>query len=163
MRLGRRQTVLEYIQRGKDEGAKLVYGGTVPKEPELLKGYYVVPAIFDEVTPDMTIYREEIFGPVLTVTSFDSESDMVNAANDTKYGLAASIFTEDLRKGHVLARKIKAGTVWLNIHNFVFSQAPYGGYKHSGLGRELGKEGLEAYMETKNVITYLDSTPFGWY
>lgn len=105
-----RKTVLDYIQKGINERARLVYGGTVPSEAALQNGYYIIPAIFDEVAPDMTIYREEIFGPVLTVTSFDSEDELVQAANDTKYGLAASIFTNDLNKGHTLVRKIKAGT-----------------------------------------------------
>jgi betaine-aldehyde dehydrogenase len=122
-----------------------------------------MPTIFDDVKPDMVIYREEIFGPVLTVSTFKNEEELIMAANDTKYGLAGSVYTEDLRKGHVIARKLKAGTVWINIHNFVYSQGPYGGYKQSGIGRELGREGLEAYLETKNVITYLDVTPFDWY
>jgi acyl-CoA reductase-like NAD-dependent aldehyde dehydrogenase len=157
------KTVLDYIDKGVKQGAKIALGGNVKLEGELAKGYFVMPTIFDGVTPEMAIYQEEIFGPVQCVTAFDSEEELIEAANDTTYGLAASIFTEDLRKGHVLARKLKAGTVWINIHNFVFSQAPYGGYKQSGLGRELGKEGLEAYMETKNVITYLASPAFSWY
>ena len=111
----------------------------------------------------MTIYREEIFGPVVTVSSFDGDEALIEAANDTEYGLSASIFTTDVAKGHRYARRIKAGTVWINVHNFVSAQAPYGGYKLSGLGRELGREGLEAYLETKNVITYIDTAPFGWY
>ncbi len=155
--------VLGYIEKGNKEGAKLVCGGVVPTEGKLKDGYFIMPAVFDNVKPDMTIYREEIFGPVLVVATFENEEELIKAANDTKYGLAGSIFTEDLRKGHVIARKIKAGTIWINIHNFVFSQAPYGGYKQSGLGRELGREGLEAYMETKNVVTYLDTPAFDWY
>jgi len=156
------KTVLDYIEKGVMEGAKLVCGGNVKLEGELKDGFFVYPTIFDDVKSGMTIYREEIFGPVLCVSTFDTEEEMLAAANDTIYGLGASIFTEDLRKGHVYAREIKSGTVWINIHNFVFSQAPYGGYKQSGLNRELGKEGLEAYMETKNVITYLDES-FTWY
>jgi len=155
--------VMEYIEKGIKEGAKLACGGNIPADSKLKAGYYVMPTVFDDVKPGTTIYLEEIFGPVLTVSAFENEEELIKAANDTKYGLAGSIYTEDLRKGHVIARKIKAGTVWINIHNFVYSQGPYGGYKQSGIGRELGREGLEAYLETKNVITYLDATPFDWY
>lgn len=161
--IGQRKTVLEYIHKGIAEGATLLCGGGIPDISELKDGYFIEPTIFDNVTSNMTIYREEIFGPVLTVSAFDGDNALIEAANDSDYGLSASIFTEDLKKGHTMARKIKAGTVWLNIHNFVSAQAPYGGYKRSGLGRELGKEGLEAYMETKNVIAYIDSNPFSWY
>ena len=155
--------VKNYIDIGIKEGAKLLCGGTAPKEKELADGYFLTPAVFDNVTPEMTIYREEIFGPVVTVSSFDGDEALIEAANDTEYGLSASIFTTDVAKGHRYARRIKAGTVWINVHNFVSAQAPYGGYKLSGLGRELGREGLEAYLETKNVITYIDTAPFGWY
>ncbi|MCL4385823.1 MAG: aldehyde dehydrogenase family protein [Actinobacteria bacterium] len=155
--------VLKYIEQGIKEGAKLVCGGKIPVDEELKDGFFIMPTIFDNVMPNMTIYREEIFGPVLVISIFKNEEELIEAANDTQFGLAASIFTENLRRGHVVARKLKAGTVWINIHNFVYSQAPYGGYKQSGIGRELGKEGIEEYMETKNVITYLDEKPFDWY
>lgn len=154
---------LKYIDSGLAEGAKLVYGGNVPKGSQFEKGNYLEPAIFADVTSDMKIYREEIFGPVLCVSSFENEESLIEAANDTDYGLAAAIFTENDRKGHIIARQLKAGTVWINIANFVMANAPYGGYGQSGLGRELGKEGLEMYMQTKNVISYLDSNPFSWY
>jgi len=157
------ELVVEYIKKGIKEGAKLVCGGEVPTDGKLKKGFFITPAVFDQVKPDTAIYHEEIFGPVLVVSTFKNEEELIKAANDTKYGLAGSIFTEDLRKGHIIARRIKAGTVWINIHNFAFTQAPYGGYKQSGLGRELGREGLEACMETKNVVTYLDTPPFDWY
>lgn len=154
--------VSRYIQCGIDEGATLLCGG--PDKPQgLEKGNYIAPTVFGNVTPDMTIYREEIFGPVLTITAFDGVEALVEAANDTDYGLAASIWTRDLRNAHTIASRIAAGTVWLNVHNFVFSQAPYGGYKQSGLGRELGREGLLAYTETKNVIAWLGEQPFAWY
>jgi acyl-CoA reductase-like NAD-dependent aldehyde dehydrogenase len=154
-----REKVKGYIQKGIDEGAKLVCGGGVPDGFD--KGYFLEPTYFDEVTPDMTIYKEEVFGPVVAITSFDTVDELITAANDTPYGLAASIWTSDVALGHKLARKIDVGTVWINIHNFVFFQAPYGGVKQSGIGRELGREGLEMYTEVKNVITYLDS--FNWY
>ncbi len=155
-------SVSSYIQRGIDEGATLLCGG--PDRPAgFARGNYLPCTVFDEVTPEMTVYREEIFGPVLTITSFRGVEALAAAANDTDYGLAASIWTTDLRHAHNLAARIAAGTVWLNVHNFVFSQAPYGGYKRSGLGRELGREGLLAYTETKNVIAWLGEEPFDWY
>jgi len=155
-------TVSEYIQVGLAEGAKLLCGG--PDKPEGLEtGYYLAPTVFDEVTPEMRIYREEIFGPVVTVTTFRDLAEAVEQANDTHYGLAASIWTQNLRDGHTLAQQIRAGTIWLNVHNFVFSQAPSGGYKLRGLGRELARQGLEAFLETKNVMVWLGEEPFTWY
>lgn len=155
-----RKTVLDYIARGVKEAGKPVIGGGVPKG--LKKGYFVEPTIFDNVPVGSVIYKEEIFGPVLTVTAFDGVDALIEAANDTPYGLAASIWTKDTAAGLRLVGKIKAGTVWVNIHNFVFNSAPYGGYKQSGIGRELGREGLEHYTEVKNVITWI-AEPFKWY
>jgi len=156
-----REKVMEYIESGRAEAGEPVIGGGIPAG--LDKGYFLEPTIFDNVPPTSRIYREEIFGPVLTVTAFDSEDELIAAANDTPYGLAASIWTADAATGQRLAPRIRAGTVWVNIHNFVFSQAPYGGFKQSGLGRELGREGLEMYTEVKNVITWLGPEPFKWY
>ena len=157
-----RDLVLNYIEKGIEEGAKLLCGGNVPGGA-LSGGWFIEPVIFDDVSTNSVIYREEIFGPVLTVSAFDTEDELIAAANDTNYGLAASIFTEDLRTAHAIACKLKAGTVWFNIHNYLVSQAPYGGYKNSGLGYELGKEGLEMYMQTKNILAYIDKAPFTWY
>lgn len=155
-------TVSRYVQSGLDEGAKLLCGG--PGKPAgLEQGYYLAPTVFDEVAPALKIYREEIFGPVVTITSFRNFNEAAEMANDSHYGLAASIWTTNLRDGHVMAQRIKAGTVWLNVHNFVFSTAPYGGYKLSGIGRELGRQGLEAFLETKNVMVWLGEGPFEWY
>ncbi len=155
-------TVSRYVQSGLDEGAKLLCGG--PDKPAGLgRGYYLAPTVFDEVTPGMKIYREEIFGPVVTISTFRNNNEAAEMANDSHYGLAASIWTTNLRDGHVMAQRIKAGTVWLNVHNFVFSTAPYGGYKMSGVGRELGRQGLEAFLETKNVMVWLGEGPFSWY
>ena len=156
-----RQSVLKYIEAGKSEAGAPVIGGGIPAG--LDKGYFVEPTIFDNVPVDSSIYREEIFGPVLTVTAFDGVERLIEAANDTPYGLAASIWTSDIACGQRLSRKIKAGTVWVNLHNFVFNQAPYGGFKQSGIGRELGPEGLEAYSEVKNIITWLGPDGFRWY
>ena len=156
------QAVVDYVHAGLDEGAKLVCGG--PEKPAgLTTGYYLAPTVFDQVSPQMRIYREEIFGPVLTVSTYRDVDEALTMANDTPYGLAASVWTRDLRQAHTFARKIRAGTVWLNVHNFVFSQAPYGGYKLSGVGRELGRLGVEAFLETKNVMVWLGDEPFTWY
>lgn len=151
--------VMGYIKKAINEGAKLLCGGKTPDG--LDKGYFLEPTYFDDVTPDMTIYKEEVFGPVIAISSFDTVDDLITAANDTPYGLAASIWTKNVALGHKLSRRIDAGTVWINIHNFVPFQAPYGGVKQSGIGRELSREGLEMYTEIKNVVTYLDS--FNWY
>jgi len=154
-----RDNVMSYIEKGIKQAGAPVVGGNAPAGD----GYFVDATIFDNVPVDSVIYREEIFGPVLTVTAFDGIDELVTAANDTPYGLAASIWTADTATGQRLAAKIKAGTVWVNVHNFVFNQAPYGGLKQSGMGRELGREGLEAYTEVKNVITWLGPDAMKWY
>jgi len=156
-----RTNVLAAIKQGIKDAGKPVLGGGIPAN--LKKGFFVEPTLFDNVPVNCRLYREEIFGPVLPVTTFDTEAELITAANDTPYGLAASIWTGDTAKGQRLAAQVRAGTVWVNIHNFVFNSAPYGGYKQSGIGRELGREGLEAYTEVKNVITWVAEAPFKWY
>ncbi len=156
-----RQMVMGYIESGIAEAGEPAIGGGIPAD--LPEGYFCEPTIFDNVPTTSRIYREEIFGPVLTVTAFDGVEELIAAANDTPYGLAASIWTGDAATGQRLARRIKAGTVWVNIHNFTFTQAPYGGFKQSGLGCELGREGLEMFTEVKNVITWLGPDSFKWY
>jgi aldehyde dehydrogenase (NAD+) len=143
------ETVLSYIQKGMDEGATLVAGGHAVRPNG--KGYYVEATVFDQVTPDMTIAREEIFGPVLAVLTFDSFEAGVQLANRSMYGLAAGIWTKDIQKAHRTARAIRAGTVWINSYNFYDSGAPFGGFKASGFGRDLGRDALDGYLETKTV------------
>jgi aldehyde dehydrogenase (NAD+) len=143
------ETVLSYIQKGKDEGATLVAGGHAVRPNG--KGYYVEATVFDQVTPEMTIAREEIFGPVLAVLTFDSFEAGVQLANRSMYGLAAGIWTRDIQKAHRTARAIRAGTVWINSYNFYDSGAPFGGFKASGFGRDLGRDALDGYLETKTV------------
>lgn len=143
------QTVLGYIQKGKSEGAKLVAGGNAASVGG--KGHYVEATVFDGVTPEMTIAREEIFGPVLAVMQFDSVEEAIELGNRSMYGLAAGIWTRDIQKAHRVARAIRAGTVWINTYNFYDPAAPFGGYKASGFGRDLGREALEGYLETKSV------------
>jgi acyl-CoA reductase-like NAD-dependent aldehyde dehydrogenase len=144
-------SVLGYIERGKSEGARLVAGGRRASEVNGGKGYFVRPTLFVGVTPEMTIAREEIFGPVLATLAFDGVEDAISKGNATLYGLAAGVWTRDVSKAHRLARSLKAGTVWVNTYNMYDPSLPFGGFKQSGFGRELGLEALESYLETKSV------------
>jgi len=147
------ETVLSYIKKGVDEGAQLVAGGNAVKPNG--KGFFVEATVFDGVQPEMTIAREEIFGPVLAVLTFDDYEQGVTLANQTIYGLAAGIWTKDIQKAHRAAKAIRAGTVWINSYNFYDSGAPFGGFKASGFGRDLGREALDGYLETKTVWVQL--------
>jgi len=147
------ETVLGYVKKGLDEGASLVAGGKAVKPNG--KGYFVEATVFDKVQPEMTIAREEIFGPVLAVLSFDDYDSGVALANRTIYGLAAGIWTKDVGKAHRAAKAIRAGTVWINSYNFYDSGAPFGGFKASGFGRDLGVDALDGYLETKTIWTSL--------
>jgi len=147
------ETVMGYIRKGVDEGAALVVGGKAVKPNG--KGYFVEATVFDKVQPEMTIAREEIFGPVLAVMSFDDYDAGVALANNTIYGLAAGIWTKDVGKAHRAAKAIRAGTVWINSYNFYDSGAAFGGFKASGFGRDLGVDALDGYLETKTVWTSL--------
>jgi aldehyde dehydrogenase (NAD+) len=147
------ETVMGYVKQGVDEGARLVAGGKTAKPNG--KGYFVEATVFDQVQPEMTIAREEIFGPVLAVMSFDDYDAGVALANQTVYGLAAGIWTKDVGKAHRAAKAIRAGTVWINSYNVYDSGAPFGGFKASGFGRDLGVDALDGYLETKTVWTSL--------
>jgi len=147
------ETVLSYIKQGVDEGATLVAGGKAVKPNG--KGFFVEATVFDGVQPEMTIAREEIFGPVLAVLTFDDFEHGVKLANQTIYGLAAGLWTKDIQKAHRAAKAIRAGTVWINSYNFYDSGAPFGGFKASGFGRDLGREALDGYLETKTVWVQL--------
>jgi len=157
------RSVMDYVESGKRDGATLLCGGEILSEGELAKGNFMAPTVFVDVTPHMTIWREEIFGPVIVITRAEDLDDMLRQANDTQYGLAASVWTTNLRTAHSLAPKINAGTVWFNLHNFVFPSAPYGGRKASGLGSELGKEGVLALTRVKNVMINMFPEGFKWY
>jgi acyl-CoA reductase-like NAD-dependent aldehyde dehydrogenase len=143
-------TVLGYVEKGKSEGAKLVAGGTKAAIGNG-KGCFVLPTVFDEVKNDMTIAREEIFGPVLATIAFDDVEDAVREANNNPYGLAAAVWTRDIAKAHRVARRLQAGTVWVNTYNNYDPAAPFGGYKKSGYGRELGSTALDYYTQVKSV------------
>ena len=155
--------VLSYIKIGKKEGAKLVCGGYRDMKGECAGGYFVRPAIFDECTSDMRIVREEIFGPVVTIQTFETEEEAIALANDTIYGLAGAVFTKDVTKAIRVIKEIRAGITWINCYNPAFSEAPWGGYKMSGIGRELGVHGLEEYQEIKQINMNLTPGAPGWY
>jgi aldehyde dehydrogenase (NAD+) len=144
-----RETVLSYIKKGVEEGAAVVAGGKAVQPNG--KGYFVEATVFDGVKPDMTIAREEIFGPVLAVLTFKDTDEAIALGNRSMYGLAAGIWTKDIQKAHRTARAIRAGTVWINSYNFYDSGAPFGGFKASGFGRDLGRDALDGYLETKTV------------
>ncbi len=158
-----RDKVLSYIKIGLEEGAKLVCGGKVPDDPALAKGNFVEPTIFVNVTPNMRIAREEIFGPVLSVIPFDTEEEAIAMANDTEYGLAAAVWTKNINRAHRVIRELRAGITWVNTYHPTFNEMPWGGYKQSGTGRELGLYGIQAYLETKQVNINLDEAPIAWY
>ncbi|RPI19059.1 MAG: aldehyde dehydrogenase family protein [Ignavibacteriae bacterium] len=140
--------VLDYIEIGKKEGARLVYGGGIP---EGFNGYYVEPTLFADVTNNMRIAQEEIFGPVLSVIKVKNENDAIAVANASSYGLAGGVWSTDNDKAMHFASKLRAGTVWINEWHLLNDRAPFGGYKQSGLGRELGIEGLKSYTEVKHI------------
>lgn len=155
--------VLGYIEKGKAEGATLVTGGYRYTEGECAKGFFVKPTIFDNCTQDMTIVREEIFGPVACIVPFSTEAEAIALANDTEYGLAGAVCTKDSAKAIRVMKEIRAGIIWINCCQPTFNQAPWGGYKMSGIGRELSVNGLEEYRETKQVNIALETGPIGWY
>lgn len=155
--------VLQYIRKGVEEGARLVCGGERYTEGDCAKGYYVRPTIFDACTDDMTIVKEEIFGPVVTIQTFRSEEEAIQMANNTPYGLAGAVFTADGARALRVIKEIRAGITWINCYNPCFNEAPWGGYKMSGIGRELGVHGLEEYQEIKQININLNPGIVGWY
>ena len=144
------ETVTRYVDVAKKEGASLVAGGA-RADIGTGKGYFFQPTVFDNVTPEMTIAREEIFGPVLATIEFSDLDEAIARANDSQYGLAAAVWTRDVKKAHYVAKKLQAGTVWINTYNVYDTAAPFGGYKASGFGREMSSHALEHYTQVKSV------------
>lgn len=151
------ERVLSYIDSAKSEGATLVTGGEAYKNVAGGKGFFVAPTIFTNVKDHMRAYREEIFGPFVVISSFSTEEEAVTRANDTTYGLGAALFTQDIERAHRVAAEIEAGMVWINSSNDSDFRVPFGGVKQSGIGRELGEAGLEAYTQVKAVHVNLGS------
>jgi aldehyde dehydrogenase (NAD+) len=145
------ERVLGYIQKGKQEGATVLTGGGAPNEPTLTKGFFVEPTIFADVRNSMTIAQEEIFGPVLSVIQYENEDEAVKMANDTIYGLGGGVWSKDKGRATGIAKRLRAGTVWINEWHLISEKAPFGGYKQSGVGREFGLDGLKEYTETKHL------------
>jgi betaine-aldehyde dehydrogenase len=152
--------VTSYLELGKKE-AKTAIGGGRPKA--FGKGYYVEPTIFYDVNNSARISREEIFGPVASVIPFENEGEAIQIANDTPYGLAGAVWTRDIYKAFRVVKSLRAGIIWVNHMQPTYVEAPWGGYKQSGFGRELGPWGMEEYLETKQVFVNLDEAPIGWY
>jgi betaine-aldehyde dehydrogenase len=157
------ETVLKYIEIGKADGARLLCGGKRLTDGEYSKGYFVEPTIFVDCTPKMRIVQEEIFGPVLAVLPFEDEAEAIRLANDSVFGLAGGVFTNDGARGLRVIKKLRAGITWINAYHPTYNEAPWGGYKQSGMGRELGTYGLDAYTEVKQININLAPGPVGWF
>jgi betaine-aldehyde dehydrogenase len=153
--------VMEGIERGLASGARLVTGGGRPSY--LARGYFVEPTIFTEVPLDSWIWREEVFGPVLCIQSFDTEQEAIALANDSRFGLAGAVMSDDLARCDRVARALRAGVVWINCSQPTFTQLPWGGYKASGIGRELGRNGYEAFLEVKQITRFDHWQDWNWY
>ena len=158
------QRVLKYIDIGLNEDkARLVAGGKVPTDPSLQNGFFVEPTVFADVTRNMRIFQEEVFGPFVSVTKFTTEEEGLELANDSPFGLAGAIRTNDVTRAHRVAAKLKCGIVWVNDHHRLDPASPWGGIKDSGIGRECGTESFDQHFETKSVMVRLDDAPFDWY
>jgi (Z)-2-((N-methylformamido)methylene)-5-hydroxybutyrolactone dehydrogenase len=149
-----------FVDSAISDGAELVYGGNRPDAPELRQGWFFTPTIFDGVRNDMYLAQEEVFGPVLGVLTFHEEEELIALANQTRYGLATGLWTNDIKRAHRVARDLKAGTVWINTYRAISYASPFGGYKHSGYGREIGLEAIREFTQVKSVwVDLADTVP----
>ncbi|MFP6692843.1 MAG: aldehyde dehydrogenase family protein, partial [Pirellulales bacterium] len=144
--------IMHYIELGEKEGAECLTGGKRVGD----RGYYIEPTVFANVTDDMAIAKDEIFGPVMNILKFKDMDEIIDRANNTFYGLAAAVWTRDIGKAHKIAGSVRAGTVWVNCYDVFDAAAPFGGFKMSGIGRELGEKALDNYLEDKTVTVALD-------
>lgn len=157
------ESILNYIEIGKEEGANLALGGNRVVRDGLEKGFFIEPTVFTHVTSDMRIVREEIFGPVVAIQKFTDEEEAVKIANDTEYGLAGAVFSTDQNKALRVIKRVRAGITWVNAYHLTNIQAPWGGYKQSGIGRSLSTYGLDEYQETKQININLAPEPVRWF
>lgn len=158
---GQYQKVQSYLDIAKTEGLQLLTGGKRPSH--LQKGFFLEPTVFVDVPSSSRLWTEEIFGPVLVAQTFDTESQAIELANTSTFGLGSAVLSQDLARAERVARELEAGIVWINCSQPTFCEAPWGGFKQSGIGRELGTWGLENYLETKQITTYNSQKPWGWY
>ncbi|PQM32858.1 betaine aldehyde dehydrogenase 1 chloroplastic isoform X2 [Prunus yedoensis var. nudiflora] len=158
---GQYEKIMSFISTAKSEGATILYGGARPQH--LKKGFFIEPTIITDVSTSMSIWREEIFGPVLCVKTFTTENEAIELANDTDYGLGAAVISKDLERCERFTKAVQSGIVWINCSQPCFNEAPWGGNKRSGIGRELGEWGLENYLSIKQVTHYTSEKRLGWY
>ena len=154
---------MDYIEIGQREGARLETGGQSLQGKSFGNGYYVSPTVFSETRPDMRIVQEEIFGPVVVLQRFSTEEEALKLANDTTFGLAGAVFTNDITRAHRFIKGLKAGITWINGYHNTYNECPWGGYKQSGWGRELGTYGLENYTEVKQINVNMEPFPIKWF
>lgn len=152
-----RKKVIGFVEKAKKAGAKILCGGKIPDDVKLKNGFFFEPTVITDAKPEMAIFQEEVFGPVACMSKFSSEDEAVKLANDSNFGLAACIWSKDKSKAQGLAQKINSGTIWINTYGMFYNEAPFGGFKQSGFGKELGKEGFLEYTRLKNILT--DKTP----
>lgn len=158
-----RQRVLNYVDIGVKEGARLVSGGRIAADPALARGFFVEPTVFADVTPRMRIFQEEVFGPFTSVSRFRDEAEALALANDSPFGLAGAVRTNNIVRAHRVAAKLRCGIVWINDHHRLDPASPWGGVAESGIGRECGTESFDAHFQTKSVMVKVDDQPFDWY
>jgi acyl-CoA reductase-like NAD-dependent aldehyde dehydrogenase len=153
-----------YVDIARAEGATVLTGGAAPQlDPQFQNGYFFQPTIFSDVDNKMRVAQEEIFGPVSSVITFKDDDELIQKANDTIYGLSAGIWTQNITRAHRFAKAVKAGVVWINTYNMMNAASPFGGYKQSGYGREMGRHALELYTQVKSVWVDLSGKPIGWF
>ncbi len=155
--------VINYVEKGKKEGATIAVGGERPDDPKLQNGFFYLPTVITDCKTDMSVVQDEGFGPVITVEKFTTEEEAITLANDSIYGLAGGVWTKDIAKAERAVAKMRMGTVWINEFNLYFPHAPWGGFKQSGIGRELGKPGLDEYQETKHIFHNLKPESMNWF
>lgn len=155
--------ILDYIRIGQEEGAKLACGGHRIERDGMEKGFFIEPTVFTDVTSDMRIVKEEIFGPVVVIQKFKDEKEAIRLANESNYGLAGAVFSTDQNKALRVIRKVRSGITWVNAYHLTNIQAPWGGYKQSGIGRSIGTYGLDEYQETKQINISLNPAPSEWF